>query len=359
MGFLQKLDSLEEEYQDLEQQLSSPDVYQDQKRYSELAKSHADLSQIVGLYREYKQINAELEENLELQEDSDLEIRKLAKAEIQEQQEKLNELEQRLQELLQPQDPMDKKAVILEIRAGTGGEEAALFAADLMRMYTKYAELKGWRVELMDAHSTGSGGFKEAIASISGKDVYRRMKYESGVHRVQRVPSTESQGRVHTSAVTVAILPEAEEVDVQIDPNEIRTDVFRSSGPGGQSVNTTDSAVRLTHVPTGVVVSCQDEKSQHKNRAKAMKILRSRLLKMKQDEAKMEMDQSRREQVGSGDRSERIRTYNFPQSRITDHRVNFTTHNLESILAGDLDQLLDPLIRELQAWSLQYATSAV
>ncbi|MFW5863713.1 MAG: peptide chain release factor 1, partial [Desulfohalobiaceae bacterium] len=230
--------------------------------------------------------------------------------------------------------------------------------ADLMRMYTKYAEQRGWKVELLDSHSTGSGGFKEVVASISGKEVYRRLKYESGVHRVQRVPSTESQGRVHTSAVTVAILPEAAEVDVQIDSNDIRIDVFKASGPGGQSVNTTDSAVRLTHTPSGLVVSCQDEKSQHKNRAKAMTILRSRLLKMKQDEAKMEMDQSRREQVGSGDRSERIRTYNFPQSRITDHRVNLTNHNLESILSGELDQLLDPLLRELQARSAMKAANA-
>ncbi|MFP4212569.1 MAG: peptide chain release factor 1 [Desulfohalobiaceae bacterium] len=358
MGFLQKLDSLEEEYQDLEHQLSSPEVYQDQKRYSELAKRHADLAQLVDRYREYKQVQSELEDNLQLQEDPDQEIRKLAKVEVQEQQQRIRDLENSLQELLQPQDPMDKKNVILEIRAGSGGEEASLFAADLMRMYTKYAEQRGWKVELLDSHSTGSGGFKEVVASISGKEVYRRLKYESGVHRVQRVPSTESQGRVHTSAVTVAILPEAAEVDVQIDSNDIRIDVFKASGPGGQSVNTTDSAVRLTHTPSGLVVSCQDEKSQHKNRAKAMTILRSRLLKMKQDEAKMEMDQSRREQVGSGDRSERIRTYNFPQSRITDHRVNLTNHNLESILSGELDQLLDPLLRELQARSAMKAANA-
>ncbi|MFW6180041.1 MAG: peptide chain release factor 1 [Desulfohalobiaceae bacterium] len=358
MGFLQKLESLEEEYQDLEHQLSSPEVYQDQKRYSELAKRHADLAQLVDRYREYKQVQSELEDNLQLQEDPDQEIRKLAKVEVQEQQQRIRDLENSLQELLQPQDPMDKKNVILEIRAGSGGEEASLFAADLMRMYTKYAEQRGWKVELLDSHSTGSGGFKEVVASISGKEVYRRLKYESGVHRVQRVPSTESQGRVHTSAVTVAILPEAAEVDVQIDSNDIRIDVFKASGPGGQSVNTTDSAVRLTHTPSGLVVSCQDEKSQHKNRAKAMTILRSRLLKMKQDEAKMEMDQSRREQVGSGDRSERIRTYNFPQSRITDHRVNLTNHNLESILSGELDQLLDPLLRELQARSAMKAANA-
>ncbi len=353
MKFYNKLANLEEEYQDLEYKLSSPEIYQDQKRYSELAKTHAELAQIVQLFRTYKQVYSEMENNLELKDDPDQEIRQLARVEIEQLQERMQQLEQELQELLIPQDPMDNKAVILEIRAGTGGEEAALFAADLMRMYMKYAEQKGWQVELMNSHETGSGGFKEVIAAISGKNVYSRLKHESGVHRVQRVPSTESQGRVHTSAVTVAILPEAEEVDVHVDPNDIRIDVFRSSGPGGQSVNTTDSAVRLTHLPSGIVVSCQDEKSQHKNRAKAMKILRSRLLKIKQDEAKMEQDQNRREQVGSGDRSERIRTYNFPQSRITDHRVNLTSHNLESILAGELDQLLEPLIKTFHAQTAQ------
>ncbi len=353
MSFFHRLRNIEEQYLELEHELSSPEVYQDQKRYSELAKNHADLAQIVELYREYNRLCHEMDSNLELRDDPDQEIKELARAEIEQQQARIQELEQELQKLLSPQDPLDKKAVILEIRAGTGGEEAALFAADLMRMYTKYAEQMGWKVELMNSHVTGSGGYKEIIASISGREVYRRLKYESGVHRVQRIPSTESQGRVHTSAVTVAILPEAEEVDVSIDPNEIRFDVFRSSGPGGQSVNTTDSAVRLTHLPTGLVVSCQDEKSQHKNKAKAMKVLRSRLLKIKQDEAKMELDQSRREQVGSGDRSERIRTYNFPQSRITDHRVNLTSYNLESILSGEMDQFLDPVIREFQAKAIQ------
>jgi peptide chain release factor 1 len=296
---------------------------------------------------------SELEENEELSSDSDAEIRELAEAEIEKLQREKEELESQLELLLLPKDPLDEKNIILEIRAGTGGEEAALFVADLFRMYSRFAEYNNWKVDLMTSHETGSGGFKEIIASISGKQVYSRLKYESGVHRVQRVPATESQGRVHTSAVTVAILPEAEEVDVQIDPNDLRVDVFRSSGPGGQSVNTTDSAVRVTHIPTGLVISCQDEKSQHKNRAKALKVLRSRLLKIKEEEAKKELDESRRAQVGSGDRSERIRTYNFPQSRVTDHRINLTLYHLENILAGGLDEIIDPLVKHYQTEALK------
>lgn len=348
MNKYQKLEEIEKSFQELESQLSSSEVLNDLQRYSEIAKEHSDLSEIVKTYREYKRLKQELDDNKELLNDSDSEIRKLAHSEIQSAQEKIDKLEQKLTSLLQPPDPLDEKSVILEIRAGTGGEEAALFAADLMRMYNKYAESNGWKVELIDAHQSGSGGFKEIIASISGSKVYSRLKFESGVHRVQRIPQTESQGRIHTSAVTVAILPEAEEVDVQIDLNDLKIDVFRSSGPGGQSVNTTDSAVRITHIPTGVVVSCQDEKSQYKNKAKAMKVLRSRLLKMKQDQTKQEQDESRRMQVGSGDRSERIRTYNFPQSRITDHRINLTNYNLESVLSGELDQILNPIIQYYQ-----------
>jgi peptide chain release factor 1 len=347
MNMQAKLDELEAQFAELEEQLSMPEIYQDQKRYSEVAKAHAGLSEIVQTYQEYKRVLHEQEEHQELAEDSDPDIRELAKAELENVNTRLEELERTLKQLLVPKDPLDDKPVILEIRAGTGGEEAALFAGDLLRMYTRYAEHMGWKVELLDSNQTGGGGFKEVIASIRGQQVYRRLKYESGVHRVQRVPSTESQGRIHTSAVTVAILAEAEEVDVHIEPQELRVDVFRASGPGGQSVNTTDSAVRITHIPTGVVVSCQDEKSQHKNRAKAMTVLRSRLLKMKQDQAKEEQDQARKSQVGSGDRSERIRTYNFPQSRITDHRINLTVYNLESVLAGGLEEIIDPLIQAM------------
>lgn len=349
MSMQSKLDEIETQFAELEEQLSLPEIYQDQKRYSEVAKAHSALADTVQTYREYKKLLAEQSEHQELVNDPDPEIRELAKTELESVNKRIHELEETLQRLLVPKDPMDDKPVILEIRAGTGGEEAALFAGDLLRMYTRYAEGEGWKVELLSSHQTGGGGFKEVIASIKGTQVYRRLKYESGVHRVQRVPATESQGRIHTSAVTVAILPEAEEVDVHIEPQELRIDVFRASGPGGQSVNTTDSAVRITHLPSGLVVSCQDEKSQHKNRAKALTVLRSRLLKLKQDQAKEEQDQARKSQVGSGDRSERIRTYNFPQSRISDHRINFTTHNLESVLAGGLDEIIEPLIQAMHS----------
>lgn len=348
-----KLDSIEERYAEIEQELSSRDVLQDQRRYAELAKNHADLGEIISTYREYKEVLAGIEENQDVLAGGDNELRELAKEELAALEVRQQELYDRLQKLLLPKDPMDEKNIILEIRAGTGGEEAALFAADLLRMYTRYAEAMQWKAELLNSHPTGSGGVKEVIASIAGQSVYSRLKYESGVHRVQRVPSTESQGRIHTSAVTVAILPEAEEVDVDIDPSELRIDYFRASGPGGQSVNTTDSAVRITHLPSGVVVSCQDEKSQHKNKAKAMKVLRSRILQAKQDEAKKELDASRRSQVGSGDRSERIRTYNFPQGRITDHRINLTLYSLESVLAGNMDEVIEPLVQQEQAEAMQ------
>ncbi|MFO7718327.1 MAG: peptide chain release factor 1 [Thermodesulfobacteriota bacterium] len=348
-----KLDSIEERYAEIEQELSSRDVLQDQRRYAELAKNHADLGEIISTYREYKEVLAGIEENQDVLAGGDNELRELAKEELAALEVRQQELYDRLQKLLLPKDPMDEKNIILEIRAGTGGEEAALFAADLLRMYTRYAEAMQWKAELLNSHPTGSGGVKEVIASIAGQSVYSRLKYESGVHRVQRVPSTESQGRIHTSAVTVAILPEAEEVDVDIDPSELRIDYFRASGPGGQSVNTTDSAVRITHLPSGVVVSCQDEKSQHKNKAKAMKVLRSRILQAKQDEAKKELDASRRSQVGSGDRSERIRTYNFPQGRITDHRINLTLYSLESVLAGNMDEVIEPLVQHEQAEAMQ------
>ena len=265
----------------------------------------------------------------------------------------LDEAETELKLMLAPKDPMDEKNVILEIRAGTGGEEAALFVADLFRMYSRYAELRRWKVEILDAHPTGIGGLKEIIAGVNGKGAFSRLKYERGVHRVQRVPVTESQGRIHTSAVTVAVLPEAEEVDVFIDPNELRVDVFRSSGPGGQSVNTTDSAVRITHVPTGLVVICQDEKSQHKNKAKALKVLRARLLDQMQSEQEAKIAQDRKSQVGTGDRSERIRTYNFPQNRVSDHRINLTLYRLDVILDGALDDIIDPLNTYFQSEALK------
>jgi peptide chain release factor 1 len=353
-----KLDALEQEYLQIESDLSDPEVYGDQDKYRRLSKSHADLAPVVSAFREYRALSAEIDDNKELLRDNDPEIRQLAEAEIERLKEALAGLEKKLQLLLLPKDPMDEKNIILEIRAGTGGEEAALFAADLFRMYSRFAEDNNWKVELLSVNETGSGGFKEVIASISGSHVYSRLKYESGVHRVQRVPETESQGRIHTSAVTVAILPEAEEVDLKIDPAEIRLDVFRSSGPGGQSVNTTDSAVRLTHVPTGMVVICQDEKSQHKNRAKAMKVLRSRLLSLMEEEQKKELDANRKAQVGSGDRSERIRTYNYPQGRVSDHRINLTLYNLEAIMEGRLDDIIEPLVQNFQAEALKQETAS-
>ncbi|EFL50257.1 peptide chain release factor 1 [Solidesulfovibrio fructosivorans JJ]] len=353
-----KLESLERKYVDLETQLSDPAVVGDQERYRKLAKAHADLAEVVEAFREHKRLSRDLEENTELAQDPDPEMRELALAEVRTIREALPELEARLKLLLLPKDPMDEKNILLEIRAGTGGEEAALFAGDLFRMYSRYAETKRWKVEIMSSSETGSGGFKEVIANISGDKVYSRLKYESGAHRVQRVPATESQGRIHTSAVTVAIMPEAEEVDVAIDPNDLRIDVYRSSGPGGQSVNTTDSAVRVTHIPTGLVVICQDEKSQHKNKAKALKVLRSRLLQAEQEKQRLEQEASRRSQVGSGDRSERIRTYNFPQSRVTDHRINLTLYKLEAVLEGDLDELFDGLIAHYQSEALKAQADA-
>jgi peptide chain release factor 1 len=282
-------------------------------------------------------------------------MRKLAKEEMEKLRSELQRKENELKVLLLPQDPNDEKNIILEIRAGTGGEEAALFAGDLFRMYTRYAELKGWKTEILSQNQTGLGGFKEVIVLISGERVYSRLKHEGGVHRVQRVPETEAQGRIHTSAVTVAVLPEAEEVDVQIDPEDLRIDVYRSSGHGGQHVNVTDSAVRITHIPTGLVVTCQDEKSQHKNKAKALKVLRSRLLDMQQAEQQSKITAERRSMVGSGDRSEKIRTYNFPQARVTDHRIGLTLYRLEAILQGQLDLVIDPIITHYQAEALKAA----
>ncbi|SKA86777.1 peptide chain release factor 1 [Paucidesulfovibrio gracilis DSM 16080] len=348
-----KLNEIEASYDELEQQLAEPDIFNDQERYRKVTKSHSELGEVVRVYREYKKISGDLADNKELLRDKDPDIREMAQAEIPDLEERLEELTEDLKVLLLPKDPLDEKNIILEIRAGTGGEEAALFAADLFRMYSRYAEEKRWKAELMEQHETGTGGLKEVIVNISGERVYSHLKYESGTHRVQRVPATESQGRIHTSAVTVAILPEAEEVDMDIKPDEIRVDVYRSSGPGGQSVNTTDSAIRLTHLPTGLVVTCQDEKSQHKNKAKALKVLRSRLLQMEQEKAKAEQDANRRSQVGTGDRSERIRTYNFPQGRVSDHRINLTLYKLDQVMEGDLDDFVNALSAHYQAEALK------
>lgn len=350
---IEKLAEVEKRYEQLEQMLSDPQLLGQQKEYSRVAKERAELEELVSCYREWKRTEQEIEENRELLKEKDEALRELAKEELSALREKKEELESRVKILLLPKDPNDNKNIILEIRAGTGGEEAALFAAALFRMYSRYAESRGWRVEVMSSNPTGLGGFKEIITLIEGRGAYSRLKFEGGVHRVQRVPATEASGRIHTSAVTVAVLPEADEVEVEIDPKDLRIDVFRSSGPGGQSVNTTDSAVRVTHLPTGLVVSCQDEKSQHKNKAKGLKILRARLLEKKQQEQRSEIAATRRLMVGSGDRSERIRTYNFPQGRVTDHRINLTLYKLDRIVEGELDEVVEALITHHQAEALQ------
>jgi peptide chain release factor 1 len=350
---LEKIKEIEERYGEVEGRLGSPEVVRDQATYRRYAKEHSVLSPIIALYRKYESVKDEIESNRSLLEDADPEMRKLAREEIEGLTTGLERLEEDLKVLLLPKDPNDEKNILLEIRAGTGGEEAALFAWDLFRMYSRYAELKGWRTEILSQNVTGIGGLKEIIVLIEGEMVYSRLKYESGVHRVQRVPETEAQGRIHTSAVTVAVLPEAEEIDVRIDPDDLRIDVYRSSGHGGQHVNTTDSAVRITHRPSGLVVTCQDEKSQHKNKAKAMKVLRSRLLDMQQAEQDSRISEERRILVGSGDRSERIRTYNFPQGRATDHRIGLTLYRLEDLLQGELDLVVDPLITHFQTEALK------
>jgi peptide chain release factor 1 len=355
---LARLEKLAEQFADLEQRLAAPEIIRDQELYQKYRKEHADLAPLVQTFRRYQQVQKELADSHSLlREEADEELKALAREEVQRLKEQAAALEEELRFLLLPKDPNDEKNVLLEIRAGTGGEEAGLFAADLFRMYTRLAERQGWKLEILSHSATGIGGLKEIIASIAGDRVYSRLKYESGVHRVQRVPVTESQGRIHTSAVTVAVLPEAAEVDVAINPEDLRIDVFRSSGPGGQSVNTTDSAVRITHLPTGLVVSCQDEKSQHKNKAKALKVLRARLLHLKQQEQQQQIAQERKTQVGSGDRSERIRTYNFPQSRITDHRIGFSIHGqkMEETLDGDLDELLQALTAHYRTQALEQA----
>jgi peptide chain release factor 1 len=351
---LDKLRDIELRYRELEGQLSDPKVVSKQGLYQKFAKEHSDLTELVETIRQYEKIKARIDEYSGLLKENDEELQAMVTEEMPQLQQEKIELEEKIRVLLIPRDPNDDKNVFLEIRAGTGGDEAGLFAGDLFRMYAKYAEAQGWHVEVVSSSPAGGvGGFKEIIAQIDGKAAYSRLKYESGVHRVQRVPVTEAQGRIHTSAVTVAIMPEAEDVEVNIDPNELRVDVYRSTGHGGQSVNTTDSAVRITHLPTGLVVTCQDEKSQLKNKNKAMKVLRARLLDAMVQKQNAEQAQSRKSQVGSGDRSERIRTYNFPQGRITDHRINLTRYDLDSFINGNIGAMLDALSSHYQAESLK------
>ncbi len=342
-----KLEEVVGKYKKLNKKISDPEVMNDSQKYQKLLQEHAALKKVVEKYREYRDLQQQIDEAREILDmGEDGELAGLAEEEIQEAKPRLESLQEELPKLLIPKDPDDKKNVIVEIRAGAGGDEAALFARDLYRMYTRYSENRGWQVQTMSSSPSEVGGFKEIIFNVEGKNAFRYLKYESGVHRVQRVPSTESSGRIHTSTATVAVLPEAEEVEVEIDSNELRIDFYRSSGPGGQSVNTTDSAVRITHEPTGLVVSCQDEKSQHKNKDRAMKILRARLKEKLEQEQQEERSEARKSQVGSGDRSEKIRTYNFPQGRVSDHRINLTEHKLEQILDGELDLIIEPLIAE-------------
>ena len=347
-----KLEEVEDRFREVEGLLSDPTVMGRQDRFRELTREHAELSALMEVYRAYKRVCEDLEGNRELLQDADAELRDLARQELPGLEERREALAQQLKVLLLPKDPNDERNVILEVRAGTGGEEAALFAADLFRMYSRYAETQGWKVETLSVSEADAGGVKEAIAMISGQRVYSRLKYESGTHRVQRVPETEAQGRIHTSACTVAVLPEADDVDLNIDPTELRIDVYRASGAGGQHVNKTESAVRITHIPTGVVVACQDEKSQHKNKAKAMKILQSRILDSLVAEQQARMAADRKSQVGSGDRSQRIRTYNFPQGRCTDHRIGLTLYRLDAFMQGDLTELVESLTTYFQSEAL-------
>ena len=341
----QKLEEIEEKYEEITRLLSNPKVFSAPPEFQRYSKEQAEIAEVVRKYKEYKKLIQEIEgaEEIIADPESTAELKKLAETERAELSKKKEEAERGLKLLITPKDPNDEKDIILEIRAGTGGEEAALFAANLFKMYAKYAEKRRWRVEVIDSSTTGIGGFKEIIASIQGKGAYSRLKFEKGVHRVQRIPVTEAGGRIHTSASTVAILPEAEDVDIKVDEKDLRIDTFCASGPGGQGVNTTYSAVRITHIPTGLVVQCQDERSQLKNKAKAMRVLRSRLLEMESEKQDKERSLDRKSQVGTGDRSERIRTYNFPQNRVTDHRIGLTLHRLEYVLEGDLDEIIDAL----------------
>ena len=356
----ERLDQIEARYEELTQALASPEIINDSAKYQKTAKAHSEVTPIVEKYREYKDLKRGIAESKAmLADETDVEMRAYAEEEMAKLQPRLATVEDELKVLLLPKDPNDEKNVILEIRAGTGGDEATLFAAEVFRMYNRYAESQKWKVEVMSTSESGIGGLKEVIALIEGDRVYSRLKYESGVHRVQRVPETEQQGRVHTSAITVAVLPEAEDVDIKIEPKDLRIDTFCSSGPGGQSVNTTYSAVRITHIPTNTVVSCQDEKSQIKNREKAMRVLRSRLYEVEMQRQQEALAKERKQMVGTGDRSEKIRTYNFPQNRLTDHRIGFTIHQLEQVMDGKLQPVIDVLITHYQAEKLKQETASV
>lgn len=356
--YLSKLEALEKKFEDLSNKLSDPEIIADPLTYAKVAKEHAELSEIVSVFREYKKVLKEIKENKAIiEEEKDEELVELAKQELKVLEDRLEELEKTLPVLLLPKDPNDEKNVILEIRAGAGGEEAALFAADLLRMYQKYAEKKGWKFEIVDANETGLGGFKEVIAKIEGKGAYSKLKYESGVHRVQRVPITESSGRIHTSTVTVAVLPEVDEIEIEIRPEDLKIETMRASGHGGQHVNKTESAVRITHIPTGIVVTCQNERSQHQNKATALKILRAKLYELAQREQHEKIQKERKAQVGTGERCEKIRTYNFPQNRVTDHRIGLTVYNLQEVLDGELDEFIDALITHFRTERLKQEES--
>jgi peptide chain release factor 1 len=354
MQVLSKLEELSQRFEELNGELIKPEVISDPSKLKKLAREQSELTDIIKAYRALTDTMGEIEEmELIIQEESDEELVTMARDDLPQLKTRQEELEQQLNLLLVPKDPNDEKNTFLEIRAGTGGEEASLFAADLFRAYCRYAEIQRWRIEMMSTSLSATGGFKEVVALVQGHGAFSRLKYERGVHRVQRVPTTESQGRIHTSAVTVAVLPEADELEITIDPKELKIDVYRSSGPGGQSVNTTDSAVRVTHLPTNLVVTCQDEKSQHKNKAKAIKILQARLLDRMEQQRSQEISRERKNQVGSGDRSERIRTYNFPQNRVTDHRIGLTLYRLDSVMEGKLDELIDPLAMYFQTEAIK------
>lgn len=349
-----KLQSAEARYEEISLMLGQPEVINDQDRYRKLMKEYSHMEELILAYREYKKVSSDIEEaKVLLQDKLDNEFRELVEEDLKESQERIRELEKKLRILLLPKDPNDEKNVIIEIRAGAGGEEAALFASVLFRMYSKYAEKNNWKTEVMDSNETEIGGFKEIVFSIEGEGAYSKLKFESGVHRVQRIPSTEANGRIHTSTVTVAVLPEVEEVDVTINPSDLRIDTYRASGAGGQHINKTDSAIRITHLPTGIVVSCQDERSQYKNKDKAMKVLRSKLYEIAQEEQNSMVAEERKSQVGTGDRSERIRTYNYPQGRVTDHRIGLTLYKLDDFFDGDMQELIDALITTSQAKKLE------
>ena len=353
MDYLAKLSELADKHEELAKALAEPDAVADMERFTKLNKDYSDLTPVAEAYKQYKTMLDDKVAAEEMVASDDAEMKEMGQMELDGLRDAIPEMEQEIQILLLPKDEADNRNVILELRAGTGGDEAAIFVGDVFRMYSQFAKAQGWKVEIQDEAVADMGGYKEIVAQISGDNVYQRLKYESGVHRVQRVPATESQGRVHTSAITVAVLPEAEEVDIDVNPADLRIDAYRASGPGGQSVNTTDSAIRITHVPTGIVATCQDEKSQHKNREKAMKVLLSRLYDAERQKADAERSDARKSMVGSGDRSERIRTYNYPQSRVTDHRINLTLHSLDAIMAGEkLDDIIDPLVQADQAEKL-------